>query len=250
MCKKTIANERCLNVPSFFVVFQLGLSLLCTFVCLLRLFWVENVFLTWYESCIQCHQIWRHIAKIPFLCVCSTCDSQDAFLFWMFCHTMSKGDLLLCGHPCYVGWVFFGTWIGCHTYYKSFCAFWFLLFFYPILVSVCPRLAIKLCLETFTFLMTGATHWMAGLFKEISGWVLLFLWMDLGPLRTTLCARSSLWSSGGGRMIAQNMGTKIGLIEHIYFVIFCAGWDVALWCYRWTSWISGWREVQQSSSVH
>ena len=25
-------------------------------------------------------------------------------------------------------------------------------------------------------------------------------------------------------MIAQNMGTKIGLIEHIYFVIFCAGW--------------------------
>ena len=24
-------------------------------------------------------------------------------------------------------------------------------------------------------------------------------------------------------MIAQNMGTKIGLIEHIYFVIFCAG---------------------------
>ena len=30
--------------------------------------------------------------------------------------------------------------------------------FYPILVSVCPRLAIKLCLETFTFLMTGATH--------------------------------------------------------------------------------------------
>ena len=104
-----------------------------------------------------------HTAKIPFLCVCSTCDSQDAFLFWMFCHTMSKGDLLLCGHPCYVGWVFFGTWIGCHTYYKSFCAFWFLLFFYPILVSVCPRLAIKLCLETFTFLMTGAIHWMAGL---------------------------------------------------------------------------------------
>ena len=52
--------------------------------------------------------------------------------------------------------------------------------------------------------------------------------MDLGPLRTTLCARSSLWSSGGGRMIAQNMGTKIGLIEHIYFVIFCAGCKVAI----------------------
>ena len=164
MCKKTIANERCLNVPSFIVV---RLSLLCTFVCLLRLFWVENVFLTWYESYIQCHQIWRHIAKIPFLRVCSSCDLQDAFLFWMFCHTMSKGDLLLCGHPCYVGWVFFGTWIGCHTYYKSFCAFWFLLFFYPILVSVCPRLAIKLCLETFTFLMTGATHWMAGLLWKL-----------------------------------------------------------------------------------
>ena len=65
---------------------------------------------------------------------------------------------------------------------------------------------------------------------EISGWVLLFLWMDLGPLRTTLCARSSLWSSGGGRMIAQNMGTKIGLIEHIYFVIFCAGWMVEYLC--------------------
>ena len=30
--------------------------------------------------------------------------------------------------------------------------------FYPILVSVCPRLAIKLCLETFNFLMTGAAH--------------------------------------------------------------------------------------------
>ena len=30
--------------------------------------------------------------------------------------------------------------------------------FYPILVSVCPRLTIKLCLETFTFLMTKPTH--------------------------------------------------------------------------------------------
>ena len=26
-----------------------------------------------------------------------------------------------------------------------------------------------------------------------------------------------------GKLIAPNMSTKIGLIEHIYFVIFCAG---------------------------
>ena len=26
-----------------------------------------------------------------------------------------------------------------------------------------------------------------------------------------------------GKRIAQNMGTKIGLIQHIYYVIFCAG---------------------------
>ena len=30
-----------------------------------------------------------------------------------------------------------------------------------------------------------------------------------------------------GKRIAPNMGTKIGLIEHIYYVIFCAGcWPV------------------------
>ena len=29
-----------------------------------------------------------------------------------------------------------------------------------------------------------------------------------------------------GKRIAQNMGTKIGLIQHIYYVIFCAGWLV------------------------
>ena len=35
-----------------------------------------------------------------------------------------------------------------------------------------------------------------------------------------------LWDLGGlkGKIIAQNMGTKIGLTKHIYFVIFCAGW--------------------------
>ena len=30
-----------------------------------------------------------------------------------------------------------------------------------------------------------------------------------------------------GKRIAQNMGTKIGLIQHIYYVIFCAGCPVA-----------------------
>ena len=53
------------------------------------------------------------------MCVCWTCDYQDALSFWMFCHTMSTEYLLQCGHPCYVEWVFFGTWIVCHTHYKQ-----------------------------------------------------------------------------------------------------------------------------------
>ena len=39
-------------------------------------------------------------------------------------------------------------------------------------------------------------------------------------LRTTLCAFSSF---GKGKIIAHNLGTKIGLISHIYFGIFCTG---------------------------
>ena len=68
-----------------------------------------NYSLTWYDSCIQCHQIWCHNTNIPFLCVWWTCDKQDAFSFWMFFHTMSKEYHLQC--PCYVpvmsllGWV-------------------------------------------------------------------------------------------------------------------------------------------------
>ena len=120
--------------------------------------------LMWYYSCIQCHQIWCHTAKIPFLCFCWTCDYQDAFLFWMFCHTMSTEYLLQYGHPYYVEWVFFGTWIVCHTHYKQ-------------------------------------NH------KSLL-WILCVLG-DLGGLK--------------GKTIAHNMGTKIWLIEHIYFVIFCAG---------------------------
>ena len=38
--------------------------------------------------------------------------------------------------------------------------------------------------------------------------------------RTTLCAFSSF---GKGKIIAHNLGTKIGLISHIYFGIFCTG---------------------------
>ena len=39
-------------------------------------------------------------------------------------------------------------------------------------------------------------------------------------LRTTLCAFIGF---GKGKIIAQNVGTKIGLIGHIYFGIFCTG---------------------------
>ena len=42
-------------------------------------------------------------------------------------------------------------------------------------------------------------------------------------LRTTLCAFSSF---GKGKIIAHNLGTKIGLISHIYFGIFCTGCPV------------------------
>ena len=45
-----------------------------------------------------------------------------------------------------------------------------------------------------------------------------------------------LWDLGGlkGKIIAQNMGTQMGLIEHIYFVIFCAGCLVGPWAFQWT----------------
>ena len=160
----------------------------------------------WYDSCIQCHQIWHHIAIIPFLCVCWTCDKQDAFWFWMFYHTMCKEYLLHCGHPCYVVWVFFGTWIVCHRYYKQSqkSLLWILVSSgNPLQARVCFRLTLKLCLETFTFLMTGATQASCR-----NKWLSVLLW-DLKGLR--------------GKRIAQNMGTKIGLIKLIYFVIFCAG---------------------------
>ena len=38
-----------------------------------------------------------------------------------------------------------------------------------------------------------------------------------------MCAFSSF---GKGKIIAHNLGTKIGLISHIYFGIFCTGWPV------------------------
>ena len=47
-----------------------------------------------------------------------------------------------------------------------------------------------------------------------------FLFGGLVLLRITLCAFSSF---GKGKIIAQNVGTKIGLIGHIYFGIFCTG---------------------------
>ena len=51
--------------------------------------------------------------------------------------------------------------------------------------------------------MTGATQASCR-----NKWLSVLLW-DLKGLR--------------GKRIAQNMGTKIGLIKLIYFVIFCAG---------------------------
>ena len=55
--------------------------------------------------------------------------------------------------------------------------------------------------------------------RNISGWVFSFKGLLL--LRTTLCAFSSF---GKGKITAHNVGTKIGLIGHIYFGIFCTGW--------------------------
>ena len=52
---------------------------------------------------------------------------------------------------------------------------------------------------------------------NVSGWAFLFRGLVL--LRTTLCA------FGKGKITAQNVGTKIGLIGHIYFGIFCTGWE-------------------------
>ena len=85
--------------------------------------------------------------------------------------------------------------------------FGFFRYFDPLQARVCFRLTLKLCLETFTFLMTGATQASCR-----NKWLSVLLW-DLKGLR--------------GKRIAQNMGTKIGLIKLIYFVIFCAGWGVA-----------------------
>ena len=81
--------------------------------------------------------------------------------------------------------------------------FGFFRYFDPLQARVCFRLTLKLCLETFTFLMTGATQASCR-----NKWLSVLLW-DLKGLR--------------GKRIAQNMGTKIGLIKLIYFVIFCAG---------------------------
>ena len=85
--------------------------------------------------------------------------------------------------------------------------FGFFRYFDPLQARVCFRLTLKLCLETFTFLMTGATQASCR-----NKWLSVLLW-DLKGLR--------------GKRIAQNMGTKIGLIKLIYFVIFCAGWNEA-----------------------
>ena len=56
--------------------------------------------------------------------------------------------------------------------------------------------------------MTGATQASCR-----NKWLSVLLW-DLKGLR--------------GKRIAQNMGTKIGLIKLIYFVIFCAGCQVCI----------------------
>ena len=63
-------------------------------------------------------------------------------------------DILVMLGECFLGLELVATHITNHFVHFGF----FYFFFYHILVSVCPRLAIKLCLETFTFLMTGATH--------------------------------------------------------------------------------------------
>ena len=64
--------------------------------------------------------------------------------------------------------------------------------------------------------------------RSVSGWV--FLSMGLGLSRAPLRAFGSF---GEGKIIAQNLGTKIRLIEHIYFVVFCTG------CVRWGGWVWG-----------
>ena len=65
--------------------------------------------------------------------------------------------------------------------------------------------------------------------RNISGWVFSFKGLLL--LRTTLCAFSSF---GKGKITAHNVGTKIGLIGHIYLA-FSAG--VGFWsqdiCWIW-----------------
>ena len=63
--------------------------------------------------------------------------------------------------------------------------------------------------------------------RNISGWVFSFKGLLL--LRTTLCAFSSF---GKGKITAHNVGTKIGLIGHIYFGIFCTGGIKWWWRYK------------------
>ena len=130
----------------------------------------------------------------------------------MFYHTMCKEYLLHCGHPCYVVWVFFGTWIVCHRYYKQSqkSLLW-------ILVS-----SVTLVL----FRRVFVSEWLWSCVLKLS----LFLWPEQ-PIKCQASWKNKwlgflLWDLKGlkGKIVAQNMGTKIGLIKLIYFVIFCAGW--------------------------
>ena len=68
--------------------------------------------------------------------------------------------------------------------------------------------------------MTGAS-W------KCQGWVFSFGGLVL--LRTTLCAFSGF---GKGKIVAQNVGTKRGLIDHIHFGIFCTGCIEWWWRYK------------------
>ena len=68
--------------------------------------------------------------------------------------------------------------------------------------------------------MTGAS-W------KCQGWV--FSYRGLVLLRTTLCAFSGF---GKGKIVAQNVGTKRGLIDHIHFGIFCTGCIEWWWRYK------------------
>ena len=56
---------------------------------------------------------------------------------------------------CFLGLELLATHITKKIIIVIFCVF---NYFDPIQASVCIRLTIKLCLETFTFLMTGATY--------------------------------------------------------------------------------------------